>query len=341
MARGDQLYRQWTILDRLAQGRCSRRELAEALEVSLKTIARDIGALSLFPIVEEREGIDVFYRLAPGARPPSVRFSAEELGALLLAQTSILSALADSPHAQAVRSAFAKLELLQRDSGFRGRRGLPEVFQSSFETPAGPPEHRDALIEAALARRCVRLRYFTAERDAESERVVDPYHLHLHPHGLHLIAFCHQRREFLYFSVARIRELSTLELGFDPAARPLELDAFLATVFDGRRGLPLLEVTLRVREPSAHWARERFFHRSQEIREVEGGIEIRFCSGAPEAIAARVLGLGPDCEVLAPPSLRRAVAEQAARICQQYAKNDDLSDPGPDLSGVPPTSSAS
>ena len=63
MAHGDQLQRQWSILDLLSEGRKSRRELAEQLGVSLKTIARDIEALSLFPIAEERDGIDVVYEL--------------------------------------------------------------------------------------------------------------------------------------------------------------------------------------------------------------------------------------------------------------------------------------
>ena len=31
----------------------------------------------------------------------------------------------------------------------------------------------------------------------------------------------------------RVRAVEVLEQGFDPAARPLALDAFLATVFDG------------------------------------------------------------------------------------------------------------
>lgn len=76
---------------------------------------------------------------------------------------------------------------------------------------------------------------------------------------------------------------------------------------------------LRIREPTAHWARERFFHRTQQITEHEGGIELRFRAGAPAAIAARVLGLGPDCEVLAPESLRRKVAKRARAISQLYA----------------------
>lgn len=178
-----------------------------------------------------------------GARTPQVRFDPDEVAALLLARKTLLAALDGSPHARAIGSALAKIELLQEGCSYRGRRGLPDVFQSSFDHAPRHAEFRDVLIEAALARHCVRLRYFTAEREAESERVVEPYHVHHDPHGLHLIAYCLQRRDFLYFSIHRVRAVEVLDLGFDPTTRPLDLDAFLASTFDGRRGPPSLTCT--------------------------------------------------------------------------------------------------
>ena len=137
----------------------------------------------------------------------------------------------------------------------------------------------------------------------------------------------------------------------------LDIAAFLETIFDGRRGLPILDVRLRVREPTASWARERYYHPTQELDDVDGGVEIRFRAGAPGAIVARVLSLGPDCEVVAPASLRRAVAARARELAARYAgvegpaaekttdeeeekKIDAAADPGPDLSGGAGTSTS-
>lgn len=337
MARGDQLLRQWSILDRLSAGPRSRRELAEGLGVSLKTIARDIEALSLFPISEERDGVDVVYRLVHGAAP-RVRFEPDEVAALLLGRDVVLGAVAGTPYAAAVASALAKLELLQRDRVDRERRRLPDVFRSSFEPPRVRADLQERLLAAALARRRVWLRYFTAERGARSERVVEPYLLRLHPHGLDLIAYCHERRDFLVFHVGCIEALRVCDDGFDPAARSLDLERFLATSFDGRRGAPELDVCLRVRWPTAAWARDHFYHSTQQVRELGDGVEIRFRAGAPEAIAARVLGLGPDCEVVAPEALARLVAERAAAIAARYRDRERPSNPGPDLSGEGGTS---
>lgn len=333
MARGEQLHRQWSILDRLSEGRVSRRALAEQLGVSLKTITRDIEALSLFPICEEREGIDVFYQLVHGAAP-RVRFEPEEVAALLLSKRTVLGALAGSPYAKAVASAFAKIALIQRDRTERELRRLPEVFQSSFEPPRVRAGLQERLIEAALERRRVWIRYYTAERAAHSERVVEPLFVRLHPHGLDLVAYCLGRGDVLSFNVHCIEALQVLDDRFDAAARAFDLERFLATTFDGRRGEPVIDVCLRVRLPTAAWARNHFYHATQELREIEGGVEIRFRSGAPEAIAARVLSLGPDCEVVAPASLARRVAEKAAAIAARYRDREGASDPGPDLSGV-------
>lgn len=332
MARGDQLHRQWSILDLLSAGRRSRRELAEALGVSLKTITRDIEALSLFPIAEERDGIDVVYSLESGATP-RVRFEAPEIAALLLSKRAVLGALAGSPYAAALASALGKLELLQRERVDRGRGRLPDVLHTGFALPRLHGEFQERLVDAALGRRRVWLRYFTAERGAHSERVVEPFLVRVHPHGHDLVAYCLERGDFLIFHIHAIEALRVLEEGFDPVARAFDLERFLASSFDGRRGLPELDVCLRVRGPTAAWARHQFFHASQVMRELADGVEIRFRAGAPEAIAARVLGLGPDCEVVAPAELAASVARKAEAIAARYRDRTGAPNPGPDLSG--------
>lgn len=333
MARGDQLHRQWSILDRLSEGRRSRRELAEQLGVSLKTITRDIEALSLFPIVEERDGIDVFYQLMHGAAP-RVRFEPDEVAALLLSKRTVLGALAGSPYAAAVASALAKIELLQRDRTDRELRRLPEVFQSSFDLPRIRADLQERLLASAVGRRRVWIRYFTAERGAHSERVVEPFLVRVHPHGHHLVAYCLKRRDFLSFDIHCIEALQEQDDTFDPAVRAFDLERFLATTFDGRRGTPVIDVCIRVKNPTAVWARDHFYHATQQLRELDDGVEIRFRAGAPGAIAARVLSLGPDCEVVEPEALARLVAQRAAAIAARYRDRASASDAGPDLSGV-------
>jgi len=320
MSRGDQLHRQWSILQHLSEGRKSRREFAKDFDVSLKTITRDIDALSIFPIAEEREGIDVYYRLLRGFEAPGIQFSPEEVAALVLGKRTVLNALENSPYEEAFASALAKVELLQKDNAYRKVKALPQVFQSSFFKPQVQNDFQEQLLTAAIEHRVVWLKYFTVERQAISEREVEPFFLHQHPHGFHLIGYCLKREDFLQFGINHIQEIKVLEKTFAPEERAFDLDAFLRTVFDGHRSLPILDVRLHIKYPTAHWARERFYHHSQQIKEVEEGIELHFRSGGSEAIVSRILSLGPDCEVLSPPELQKRVAEKSKEISMLYEK---------------------
>jgi len=62
------------------------------------------------------------------------------------------------------------------------------------------------MIHTALAeRRTLRTRYYSASRDREDVREIDPYHLTLHNGGLYLIGHCHPRDDVRIFAVERMR----------------------------------------------------------------------------------------------------------------------------------------
>ena len=313
MARGDQMIRQWSILMRLRQRRYSRRELANVFEVSRKTITRDIEALSGFPITEERDGIDVLYAVMPDVELPTRQLGDDDWQALIAAQPSLMAAVASTPLEDSFRRAFDKvLDLAAARSQAR------PVYRGTPGMPASSPAlvAREAqLMDAALARRCVQLCYFTASRQARSVRVVEPYFVHRTFMGRTLIAYCHQREAFLDFGVGQIEALDLLDETFDPTARQFDLEAYLAEGFDGHRSLPVTEVRLHLRPPTATWARHQHFHPTQTIvRHPDGGVDVTFRTGGTEAVVARVLSYGPDCQVVAPDWLRDRVREVAAQI---------------------------
>lgn len=320
MARGDQLSRQWSILAELGRGRRSRRALAAQFKVSRRTISRDIDALSHFPIAEERDGIDVFYACLPGFRPPQVHFTPDEAAALLLGRAHAVPALAGMPHQAHFASALSKVERILNVSSHRQLRDQPPVWQTDLGLPVLRADHAEALFNAALTHHQVQLRYFTAARQASSERVVEPLCLHRHPYGLHLIAYCLNRQAVINFNVNLIDAVRTLPTRFSPDARMFSLTDFLESGFDGHYDPPVIAVRLRVDPPSACWVRDRHFHPTQRVVELaDGAIEVCFQAGGLAAIVARILGLGPACEVIAPEALRVAVRTQARAIAARYA----------------------
>lgn len=322
MARGDQLVRQWGILHRLRRGRCSRRALAEEFDVSLKTIARDIDALSLFPITEEREGIDVMYRLIEDSQAPGLWFSAEEVVTLLFAGDMVAKTLEKTPYFEAFTSILEKVKSHQKGQTYRKIHRFPEVFQvysSSERTRRRISEEQlSELIHAAADQRKIWIKYFTVSRQVETERVVEPFVIYQSPHGFRLVAYCHLRDDVRMFSINQIREQRLLDEHFDLEARRFDLESYLLTSFHDMGGEPIVDVKLHVGFPSASWARDRVYHPTQEITDVDDGIIITFRSGGLPAIAATVLGIGIDCRALEPPILREMVAQRARQIASYY-----------------------
>jgi len=73
------------------------------------------------------------------------------------------------------------------------------------------------LLKRAIAeRRCVRMRYYTASRQAITDRVVEPTSLISVPAGNILEAYCRFRGEYRHFAVGNIQRAELLNETFTP-----------------------------------------------------------------------------------------------------------------------------
>jgi predicted DNA-binding transcriptional regulator YafY len=151
-----------------------------------------------------------------------------------------------------------------------------------------------------------------------TERYVEPFVLYQSPHGFRLIGYCRLREDIRLFNINQIQELRVQDMSFSMEERQFDLEEYLLESYNDMSSPPVVDVVLRIGFPSAHWARDRIFHPTQEIEEREDGIEVRFRSGGMPAIAASVMGVGPDCYVVSPPALRQMVAERARKIASFY-----------------------
>ncbi|MCK6511256.1 WYL domain-containing protein [Myxococcota bacterium] len=319
MARNEQMLRQWQILVRLQQGRASRKEFANEFGCSFRTIARDIDALTPnFPIFEEQEGNDIFYAFEQNYRLPGVWFTPKELSVLYLAQKLIAHAAKTSSFSEVFSGLLAKISRTHSTAALRASQRLPQVYQSDFSSPDPRSDYTEEIIRAAQEERCIAMMYFSASKGEEAQRVVEPFVVRLTIQGLHLIAFCRLRQEFRTFTINRIRALSVLEERFSPEARRFDLQRYVEESFGGLRSEPVQKVRFHIRYPTAHWAKDLFYHSTQVIQEVEDGILLTFQAGGEDAIVRRAISLGADCEVLEPPLLRQQVVAKAMQILERY-----------------------
>lgn len=151
----------------------SARELAEALEVSQRTIYRDVEALSAsgVPVYAER-GSNGGIVLSDGYRQAIAQFSTDELNALFLAAADPLAELGVTAHQQALDKIAGALPDLQRRAAHKARQRILLDHNRWYRTEQ-PAALLAVLRRAVWDDRQVRIAY-KDRTGTLTERVADP-----------------------------------------------------------------------------------------------------------------------------------------------------------------------
>ena len=132
------------------------------------------------------------------------------------------------------RSLPRRLRTGESDFAGQGRRAPRPRKRTAGGTKQGPqepavlrtastyPEILELLWTAVAQRRCVRMVYHTAYRDAVMERVVEPLEIRPERGGYLLIAYCRWRREVRSFAPSQVLSATLLEERFEPRRVPTE-----------------------------------------------------------------------------------------------------------------------
>lgn len=173
--------------------------LAERLEVSVRTVYRDIAALQAqgFPIDGEA---GVGYRLSAPVDLPPLAFDHDELEALALG-IAYVEAVGDAALAAAARSARAKI-----DRAWTGRISAPpsgRAMRARQRPERRAPELAASLRAAIRSHRMVRF-FYRDGRGGTTEREVRPLALTAFSDGWLLIAWCGLRQDFRAFRLDRV-----------------------------------------------------------------------------------------------------------------------------------------
>ena len=235
-----------------------------------------------------------------------LRLNSMEATGLLVA----LRALSDIPGVldpAAARSAIAKIEAAAGTV-------LDDDDVAAEDEPAPIEAVAATAVRKAVAdSRAVRIEYYSASRDALSERIVDPIRVVLVGNHSYLEAWCRETESVRLFRFDRIVEAHELD---EPAAPPPPaVKAPPSTgLFEADPSLP--SATLRI-APGAAWMFEYFPMRL--LSELpDGHCEAAMTYAADEWMTRQILGLGADVEVLAPASLAESVRRAAGAALEAY-----------------------
>ncbi|ADB48480.1 helix-turn-helix transcriptional regulator [Conexibacter woesei] len=296
-----------------ARGPWTADELAERLEVSVRTVHRDVEALraSGVPIRGER-GPAGGYRLPGGYRTRLTGLTPDEAEALFLAAPADALGLGGFL-ADAQLKLLAALPPQLRDRADRAA----QLFHVDHRSWFGPDEQPPALgaIAGALWHGR-RLRLVHRGR----ERVVDPLGLVLKGPSWYLIGATERGERT--FRVGRVERAVELE---QEARRPPQFD--LVAHWDAwsrafEDGLPYIAARVRVAPHKLGELRRVVDSRRRDLlpRHADGDewLELEVWFERIEHAEGGLLGLGAHVEVLAPPELRTRIEAHVATLARRY-----------------------
>lgn len=299
--------------------------LAAELEVSRRTIERDITYLRDMygaPLEYDRQRGGYVYS-EPTFELPLLDLSEGELAAMALAAMMFTEHLG-SPLGPVMRRALDRLVGLLPDHVVVDPHELEQLVSFAPGHPLDDPEaaaHRFGQIMAAIkSRRRLRIRYFTASRNSESRRDLDPYNLYFARDSWYVIGYCHRRRDVRLFALQRMRSVQILPTTFklppDYSAAKFMRHAWQSYRGDGG---PVQDVTLRFHPQVARQVSERRWHHSQQVEPQEdGSLIVRLRVALSPELTGWILRWGEFCEALGPAGLREAIRQRLAAAGRLY-----------------------
>lgn len=284
-------------------------ELARRLEVSERTIYRDIDALSAAGIpVYTQQGQGGGIRLMEQFVLERALLSQAEQDEILFALQAILAT-----------GGVEEGETLARLSALFRREGDSwlEVDFADWGSGAQERENFAQVKRAILSRHLLSFTYYSSAGQ-RTQRRVEPIKLVFKTGCWYLQAFCLARRDWRSFRLVRMDELRVEEERFVPRPAPSGLEAPLPQDYRAAH------IRLRFQPSTAYRVRD-YFHPSR-VKEEEGGCLLVDCAFPEDSwLLGFLLSFGDQVEVLSPARWRENVRRAAEKILACYQTGQSVS----------------
>ena len=327
MARGDQLARQWKIIQSLISARHGKSvsDMAQALQCHRRTVYRDLEALQAagFPVYTDRvEGRNRWSLLDTAKHNIPIPFSLPELMALYFSR-GMMKVLKDTIFYDSLESLFDKIKTT-----------LPAEYleylgqiENSLEVSAKPYkkygrilETIEKISEAAINKKQIEIAYYTMSRKSQTRRKIAPYKIWFFDGTFYLIANCGLREDVRIFALDRIKELEITDEPFE-TPEDFNIDEFMRSSFGVFHGEPV-QVRIWFAADIAEYIGEKVWHNSQRLEpQKDGSIIFEAEVAGIEEIKYWALKWGAKARVLAPESLREEIRREVESMLANYEDN--------------------
>lgn len=313
-------------LDQLLRNRdrTTAQYLADELEVSERTVRSDIEFLRerLHAPIQKTKKRGYYYE-DPTWRLSTYPLTQGELFALTLG-ARMLNAYSGTAYRQELESAITRLSERLPEKNWVDLQRLSEehlLFRSGASIDLDPAIWH-SLENACHRQQSVFMTYFTASRNATSDRLFDPYLLHIYRGtNPYVIGYCHNRKMVRWFRVDRIRKLEPKSDGF---IRDLAFDPqqYLDHIFQCEVGLGAVDVVIDFDLCTAPYIKDRRWHPSQQlVEESDGSITLSMTVSGLNDLKRWILSYGKGAKAISPPELVAMIKAEIEEMTSYYSGN--------------------
>ncbi|WP_059052030.1 helix-turn-helix transcriptional regulator [Paenibacillus senegalimassiliensis] len=292
-------------------------DLAALFETSVRTIYRDIQALSEAG-VPIRGTTGTGYSLMEGYFLPPISFTIEEAVTLLIG-TEFIEQQFDDQYRDRANVARRKIEITLSDTvrseTAHIRKSLRLLAPRKEIAPSNERENLNKIRQALLDGRKISFHYWKSIPDStgnrHSKRTVAPYGLVFIEGSWMLVAWCDLRQGIRHFRLSRMAELLELDERFE---LPMGFDLREYAPPDDRH----LQVFLRFNREIADKVKESNYHYIDDMKEHQDGLDVVLRIRQVDDSLQWVLGWGANVIVLEPEAFRNRICEEAQNILKRY-----------------------
>lgn len=292
----------------LSEQQYTAEQLAQQLEVSRRTILRDIQALceAGVPVIA-REGVGGGYSLPAEYHLQTPALNNSETFLLLLALRNLGQ---QAPFASEYASLQAKISSVLHEPQRQQADHLLSIIRQRLPQQ-GPVPYLDDLVQATHQQQWLRIHYQSAQQLTWQH--IFPRQIEL-LHGIwYCRAYSHERAEDRTYRIDRIRELSLATQQFAVPAAPAPYSHEQQA-----------QMHVKLSPQGARWmeSEPELSHQLQRHADGSAELQLHFPPSELDWYARYFLSFGIHAYVHAPEQLRERIAELAQQALDQYRTDD-------------------
>lgn len=285
--------------------RMSAKELSDRLEVSVRTINRDIEKLSeaRIPVYSSR-GREGGFSLLPDFVLNKTVLSDEEKSGILSSMRLMGTVAYDD-----------EKEALKRLEEFFGKASQDwiEIELDNWSDGFFDKERFKQIKNAVLSRKKIEFDY--ARYPEVSHRKVRPCKLVFRSQAWYLYAYCEARNDFRYFKFHRMKNLVITEEHFDAMTLPAEENHYISKE-------PSFAAVLAIDKSMAYRAFDELS--SENVVEEDNRYIFKIENASDSWFISYVLSYGSKAEVLSPVECRNTIADIVNELEKKYNMSSEV-----------------